>query len=284
MSTHNPLKQYFRQPGIYVKLPSSGNFYPPGVLEMTANGEFPVFPMTARDEITYRTPDALFNGQAVVEVIQSCVPNIKNAWYLPSIDLDNILVAIRIASYGHNMEFTSQCPACNNEEDRQLDLRTVIDVLRAPDYSKGIHSGDLEIYFKPMTYKNLTDNNRSQYEEQRLLQQLPDFVTADDIELERAKTVKYGEALKKMTDLTIKALAQSIAVIKTPQAQVTEPEFILDFLNNCDRKLFNRISEHIINLKSASEIQPLKIECSECKHQYDQPITLNMTNFFADAS
>ena len=282
MSTHNPLKQYFRQPGIYVKLPSGGNFYPPGVLEMTANGEFPVYPMTARDEITYRTPDALFNGQAVVEVIQSCVPNIKNAWYLPSIDLDNILVAIRIASYGHNMEFTTQCPSCSNEEDRQLDLRTVIDILRAPNYSKGIHNGDLEIYFKPMTYKNLTDNNRSQYEEQRLLQQIPDFDNADD--LDRARTVKYGEVLKKITDLTIKALAQSIAVIKTPQSQVTEPEFILDFLNNCDRKLFNRISEHIINLKTTSEIQPLKIECSECKHQYDQPITLNMTNFFADAS
>ena len=282
MSTHNPLKQYFRQPGIYIKLPSSGNFYPPGVLEMTANGEFPVFPMTARDEITYRTPDALFNGQAVVEVIQSCMPNIKNAWYLPSVDLDSILVAIRIASYGHNMEFTSQCPACNNEEDRQLDLRTVIDVLRAPDYSKSISQGDLEIYFKPMTYKNVTDNNRSQYEEQRLLQQLPELETNED--LDRARTVKYGEVLKKMTDLTIKALAQSIAVIKTPQAQVTEPEFILDFLNNCDRKLFNRISENIIDKMSSATIQPLKIECSECNNKYDQPITLNMTNFFVDAS
>ena len=75
--SNNPLKQFFRQPAIYVRLPSQGKFYPPGVLEMPATGELPVYPMTAIDEITYRTPDALFNGQATVNVLQSCVPDIK---------------------------------------------------------------------------------------------------------------------------------------------------------------------------------------------------------------
>ena len=55
---------------------------------MPENRELPVYPMTAIDEITYRTPDALFNGQAVVNVIHSCVPNIKNAWEIPGTDLD----------------------------------------------------------------------------------------------------------------------------------------------------------------------------------------------------
>ncbi len=31
----NPLKKFFRQPKLYIKLPSSGNFYPAGVLEKT---------------------------------------------------------------------------------------------------------------------------------------------------------------------------------------------------------------------------------------------------------
>jgi hypothetical protein len=67
--------------------------------------------MTAIDEITYRTPDALFSGQAVVNVIHSCVPSIKNAWHAPVADLNSILVAIRIASYGHELEIETTTPS-----------------------------------------------------------------------------------------------------------------------------------------------------------------------------
>ena len=109
----NPLKQYFRQPAVYLRLPSDGQFWPQGSLEMPANKELPVLPMTAIDEITYRTPDALFNGQAVVNVIQSCVPNIRDAWSAPGADINSILIAIRMASFGHEMELNSTCPACN---------------------------------------------------------------------------------------------------------------------------------------------------------------------------
>jgi hypothetical protein len=283
MNANNPLKQYFRQPAIYIRLPSGGQFYPPGTLEMTASGEFPVYPMTAIDEITYRTPDALFNGEAVVTVIQSCVPSIKNAWALPSIDLDTILTAIRIASYGHNMEFETRCPGCNHEEGRTLDLRTVMDMLKSPDYTKSVTQGDIEIYFKPMTYKNLTDNNKAQYEEQRILNQLtPAGDTPEDIE--RARNIGYTEVLKKITQITVGALAQSIAIIKTPTAQVSEPEYISEFLSNCDRSLFNQIRDYIIETKTVAELQPLTIKCSECQFEYKQAVTLNMTDFFAGAS
>ena len=40
-----------------------------------------------------KTPDALVNGETTVEVIQSCMPNIKDAWKIPVIDLDVILIA-----------------------------------------------------------------------------------------------------------------------------------------------------------------------------------------------
>jgi len=130
----NPLKRFFRQPAIYIKLPSGGQHWAPDSLEMPQNGELAVYPMTAMDEITYRTADALFNGSAVVNVIQSCIPAIKNAWHIPSIDVDTILVGIRIASYGHEMQFDSDCPHCQNENTFGLDLRTVMDGIRSPDY------------------------------------------------------------------------------------------------------------------------------------------------------
>ena len=276
---NNPLTQYFRQPSIYIKLPSQGQNYPTGTLNIPANGELPVYPMTAIDEITYRTPDALFNGQATVNVIQSCVPGIIDGWAIPSIDLDTILIAIRIASYGHNMEFGTTCPACGDISDRSVDLRTVLDVLSAADYNTTIKSGDLEIYFKPLTYKNLHDNNTLQFEQQKLLQMMPDDTVSDN-----DKMTALTAAFKKLTEITVQSLALSIVTIKTPGALVNEFEYINDFLKNCDRVLFNQIRDHVVKLREQSEMQPLKMVCPACQHKYEQAITLDMSSFFSPAS
>src|SRR6056300_1622120 len=101
----SPLQKFYRQPKLYLSLPSDGKYYPPGVLETTETGEYPVYSMTAKDELAFKTPDALINGQSTVDVIQSCIPNIKNAWEMPSLDLDAALIAIRIATYGEHMDF-----------------------------------------------------------------------------------------------------------------------------------------------------------------------------------
>jgi transcriptional regulator NrdR family protein len=275
----NPLSQYFRQPSIYIKLPSGGQHYPPGTIDMPANEELPIFPMTAIDEITYRTPDALYNGSATVNVIQSCVPNIKDAWSIPAMDLDTILIAIRIASYGHDMDFATKCPNCGHDHEVTADLRSVLEQIRRPNYANNIADGDLEIYFRPMSYKNLNDNNRVQFEQQKILQSVSESSLTEE---EKLNTL--SRALKQVTDLTVQSLAQSISTIKTPTALVTEPEYIADFLKNCDRVLFNRIRDYIVDLKAEAEIQPLKLRCPECKHEYTQLVTMDMASFFGSAS
>ena len=277
--SNNPLRQYFRQPAIYIRLPSSGQFYPKGTLDLPPTGELPVYPMTAIDEITYRTPDALFNGQATVSVLQSCVPNIKDPWATPSMDVDTLLIAIRIASYGHDMDFGTKCPKCGHECEHTVDLRSVLDRIGRPDYNKSLKSGDMELFFRPMTYKNLNDNNAMQYENQKLLQMLPDTEVP-----EPEKITALGSALRRITDITVKALAQSVAVIKTPQAMVSEPEYIEEFLKNCDREVFNRVRDHIVELKNQGEMAPMQMTCPECKNQYEQPVTLDMSSFFGPAS
>lgn len=277
--SNNPLKQYFRQPAIYVRLPSQGQFYPPGTIELSPTGEIPVLPMTAIDEITYRTPDALFNGQATVNVIQSCCPSIRNGWAVPAMDVDTLLVAIRIASYGHDMEFETRCPKCQGESERSLDLRSVLDQMRAPDYSQSVTAGDIEIFFRPMTYQNINDNNQSQFEQQKILQILPEAEVDDE-----RKISALGSALKKITEITVRALSYSIAAVKTPTAMVTEQEYIEDWLKNCDRTVFNRVRDHIIAIKEQAEVRPLHIVCDSCQHEYEQPVTLDMSSFFASAS
>lgn len=275
----NPLSQYFRQPAIYIRLPSQGKFYPSGSIELTDNGEYPVLPMTTLDEITYRTPDSLFNGTAVISVIQSCIPNIKNAWLAPNVDINAILVAIRIASYGHNMGISTTCPKCQNEDQYDIDLRNILDQIASPDYSQTIKHGDLEIAFHPVTYKDQNDTNQMQFEEQRMIRAIPGSDLSDD-----EKIAKLNAALKHITELTVDAMKFNIASIRTPQALVTEPEFIHEFLNNCDRNLFSKIRDRVIELRSASELAPIKITCSACSNIYEQSMNLDQASFFETAS
>lgn len=274
----NPLRQYFRQPAIYIRLPSQGRYYPPGALVETANNEYPVFAMTTMDEITYRTPDALFNGTAVISVIQSCVPAIRDAWKIPSMDLDTILIAIRIATYGHELDLDTKCPKCEHEAAYGVDLRGIMERISAPDYSQAMTLGDLRIHFCPMTYQQMNDNSMAQFEEQKIMQVLSDNSTNTD------QMSKLGEVLRKITAITTKALAQNIERVETPGAHVTDKNHIMEWLSNCDRNMFAQIRDHIIDAKAQGEIPPLDITCTNCQHQYRQNFTLDMTNFFAAAS
>ena len=86
----NPLSKYYRQPSIYITLPSKGKYYSKEVLKTTTTGELAVLPMTAKDELAFKTPDALMGGQATVDVIKSCIPNIKDPWQLVNFDVDTI--------------------------------------------------------------------------------------------------------------------------------------------------------------------------------------------------
>ena len=276
---NNPLRKYFRQPAIFIKLPSDGNFYEPGSLDMPPNRELPVYPMTAMDEITYRTADALFNGTAVVDVVQSCVPNIKNAWKMPSIDLDTILIGIRIASLGHEMEFESTCPHCNHENSFALDLRVVMGNIRNPDYSQSIKHGDIEVFLKPMTYEQVNANSMAQYEDQKLIELLP----ASDLP-EEEKIKRINETFLKLTRMTLAAVSESIGMIRAANEIVVEPEFIQEFINNCDRELYGRVRDTIIKIREESELKPLNIQCQGCQKEYETPFTLNVTNFFGGAS
>jgi hypothetical protein len=279
MQQPNPLSQFFRQPSIHIRLPSGGKFYPTGTINMPPNGELPVLPMTAVDEITYRTPDALFNGSALMSVIKSCIPSIRDPWAMPSTDIDTVLIAIRIASFGHGMDIDTTCPSCKHTDEITLDLRAINDQIRPGDYNKSLSIGNLEFYFKPINYKDVNQNNQVQFEQQQALR----IVNSDEIE-ESVKVEQLNQSMRVINELTLKTIAQSISAIKTPDALVTEIEYIYEFLNNCDSKLFAQLRDYVIALKQASEIKPIDLTCPECSHKYTQPFTLDMASFFGTAS
>lgn len=271
---NNPLKQYFRRPAVYIKLPSGGKLYSSDVVEMPENGELPVYPMTAIDEITAKTPDALFNGTAVNDIIKSCIPNIKNPWKLFNIDLNPILVAIKSATNGNMMEMETVCPSCEKDAKYEINLAGVLANVVPANYDEEISYGELQFKFKPLTFKEMNEISLVQFDLQKIFSEL------EKIENVEEKTKKTRDALKTVTEVTINAISKTIAHIKTPTAIVDNPEFIVDFLKGCDKNIYEEIKKHVNQLREKSDLKPLKVKCIHCSHNYEQPFTLNMTDFF----
>jgi hypothetical protein len=270
---NNPLKQYFRRPSIYLKLPSGGIGYPAGALNKTETGELPIYPMTAIDEITSKTPDALFNGSAIVEIIKSCVPDIRDPWSIPSTDLDAILIAIRSAAQGNDMEIESECPSCKEVATYAINLIGILQTMKLGDYTKELQTGDLFIKFRPLTYREMNQASMAQFEIQKM------FSTMDELP-EEERTKKTQEAIVKITEVTMAVLAQTIEYVRTPNITVSETEFILDFLQNCDKNAYIELRDYHAKLKDSTQIKPQKIKCVHCQHEYNQAIVINVTDFF----
>jgi len=271
---NNPLKQYFRRPAVYIKLPSSGRYYAPGTINMPESGELPVYPMTAIDEITTKTPDALYNGSAMAELIKSCIPDIKDPWAINSMDLDAILIGIRAAAGGSDMEIESSCPSCEDIGKYGLNLVTMLSQMRPGDYEQLMQLNDLTIKFKPLTYRQMNEASIGQLEIQKI------FISLEEETDAEIRKQRSQDALKKVTELTIKLLTEAIEYIQTPSVLVDNKDFIKDFLNNCDKNSYVAIRDYNSELKAQTEIKPLKITCVHCKHEYDQPFTLNTSDFF----
>ena len=272
----NPLKRYFRKPAVYIKLPSGGKRYTPDVLTMPASGEIAVYPMTALDEITAKTPDALFNGEAMVSIIKSCVPDFKDPWKISSSDFDAVLIAIRSASNQSIYKIMSKCPNCGEESEFGIDLIPVLSQLKEADYEQDYPFSDLYIRFRPLIYKEMNDAGISQV---TINKELMDLDKNKDLPDEQ-KAKGLEKAVRKITEHTMRVVAGAIEYIRTPETIVKDKRLILDFLVNCDSSLYNAVRDKSIELKNATELQPVTIICPDCKHSYEQEYGLNLSNFF----
>jgi hypothetical protein len=282
MTGQNPLQKYFRQPKLYIKLPSDGKFYPAGAFEQTETGEIPVYSMTAKDELAFKTPDALLNGQATVDVVQSCIPNIKNAWAMPSIDLDAALIAIRMATYGETLTITTKTPVTGDEKEFQIDLRQLFDEFSNLEYDTQVQFNDMTVQLRPLTYQEYTKAALKTFEEQRIFNLVNDERISDEDKLQA-----FTNSFTKLTQLTVDMVTQGIVKISIDDQEVTNRAHIDEFVRNADKDFFTSVTKHLEIQKDKYSLKPLIANASPEEIEkgvpktYEVPITFDQSNFFA---
>jgi len=278
----NPLLVHMRQPKIYIKLPSGGKYWPEGAINVSVNGEYPIYSMTAKDELVLKTPDALINGQAIVDVIHSCMPNIKNAWACPSIDIDVILIAIRMATYGHMMPLqVTHAELEGGSGEFEIDLRTILDQLQASiTWDERIEvKENLVMYIRPLDYKTATGNNLAEFESQRIMKIVKDESLSEEQRLEY-----FRESFKRLTDITVGIINQCIYKIDSDAGSTEDSDFIKEFMENSDKEVFDSVKDRLDKMRETNSIKPMNINLSqdpEKPNVVELPIVFDYASFFA---
>jgi hypothetical protein len=201
---------------------------------------------------------------------------------MPSIDSDAILIAIRLATYGEKLEISTKVPNTGEDREFAVDLRQLLDQLAEFTFDPFITiDDDMTVEIRPTSYKEFTENAMKTFEEQRIFRLVNDDSIPDE-----QKLAAFSVSFRKLTDLTIDLVVNSVSCIDTADGKVTDKKFIREFFANADRDTFEKIMKHLEKMKDDSKIKPLTVRSTPedieagAPEEYEIPITFDQSNFF----
>lgn len=273
----NPLTQYFRSFKLYMKLPSGSSFYRVDEVQYTESGEVGVMPMTGRDELSLKNPDALLNGEALVEVITSCVPSVKNPRALLTNDIDALITAIRYATYNDSLETSIHCPKCSYENSYKLDLQYALDNMSylEDEYIVNLPNG-LSVFVKPYSFPDMLKGLHAEFEQTKLARALE----SNNIS-EEEKSAIFSDAFKKIAITKFDLMCSGIVKVvdELRNVNVTDKKHIREFLQNIDKKSVDQIGDLIDEINQVGIRRSFTAKCNDCGHEWESEIDFNPVNF-----
>jgi hypothetical protein len=272
----NPLQQYFRQPKVFVSLPSQGIYNQPDTIKGDLT-KLPVFGMTGMDEIILKTPDALITGESTVQVLHSCCPSITNAWDVSNLDIDALLVGVRIATYGNTMSINHVCKNCDTENTYEVNINNFLDHFAQCKFEPKVNFGELTVRIRPLNYKQVTDFNLENFALQKQLYQ------ASSIEVEDLRNKEVSRIYKELGLLQNKIMIAGIEQVETPNGTVTNPQFIAEWIENADKTVFDAVRQQVNSNNEAWKLPATHVKCDSCDSENTFNIELDQSSFFAGA-
>ena len=274
----NPLQQYFRQPKIYIDLPLSGVYSSKGTL--TQYEKLPIFGMTGMDEIIMKTPDALLSGESVAKVIASCCPAVIDSNKLCNFDVNKLLCAIKIATYGNDFDIDHVCSECSTEATYTLSVGEFIEYYNNCKSDFKIELDDIVIKLRPLTYQ---ESNKFDYDMFIVQKQLNQVVLADQTTPTDENAILMADLFEKLNTIQSSIVFTAIDEIQTKTTVVTERDFIKEYLDNSDQVVYNKIKEKYIDIAKTYALPAKTVICGNCNHEDTVGVELNYTTFFEQA-
>ncbi len=262
-------------PGVYVTLPSKGRWYS-GNLELSADGEIEVFPLKAKDELRLKSPDALFNGEALIGVLENVVPGIPNITEMPLADQNVIMCGAYLATYGNDYTLSITCPKCQSVKEYGVDLSRML--TQSKDYANEIivSTSKYKFYLKPTTLitRNIISMNQ--------------FAT--NIQQAQVDEQSDVDKIKALTEIFETTLAQNFELItkmidyiidKESGEKITDKNQIVEIADNLTKRSYDKLFDSASKMNEAGVDASIKIACTDCSNEFESTVNLDPTSFFA---
>jgi hypothetical protein len=275
-TSSNPLMQYHRPPGVYVILPSQGKYYTDNITLSNLN-EVLVRPMTAKDEILFKSPDILMNGESLIEVVKSCVPGILDPSEIPGPDFSVLMLAIRLATYGKDMPYTGTCSKCIKAVEINVDIEFLLDTQITPlEKEYKVNIDKLSVYIKPYDLRCQIQSALAGFEQQAITNN----ILGDEDLTDSEKQLQLGKSIKKITEITYELILRSIIKINTPKESIEDKLMIAEWLHGIGKDTFGKISKKIVEITNIGFNSNVEFGCEDCGTTNSTPIIFDPTVFF----
>ena len=275
---NNPLIAAYRKPALYIELPSQGKYYTKKP-KLSVDNELAIYPMTARDELVTKNPDALFNGEATISLIKSCVPDIEDPNEIPVNDLLSILIGIRQASYGNKIDLDIKCPECEHMNQLQIDGSMLLNTNPNEQAQESVKlESNFKVHCKPYSLRDRTLLQVQTIKQQKLIESLSDANLSDE-----EREAQFGKTFVEIADLTVGLIANCIERVQTPDNEVFESDkvtIILEWLQSITKKDYDEIKQCIEALSENVIDSKFNATCQSCQNQWQTTVDLDIANFF----
>lgn len=272
---NNPLSDFYREKSIFVKLPTGGKWYKQKP-KLTPDGEIGVMPMTMKDEMLFKIPDSLYNGESLYEVLKSIVPDIADPYEISIPDVDVILLASRAVSTDTELPIDARCPHCGEITSYSINIPMILSRIKPITSDAEIEIKNLIIRLRPNTLASVTASSMQGVESARLVAAVGSDPNANTKDL-------LQKSLEKATASGIGVLADSIESITMPNGTVvTDQTHIMQWVANSDATTTNVIKKLSMDLNKNGIQNEFPFSCSneECAKEFVSSVEFNPTFFF----
>jgi hypothetical protein len=112
-------------------------------------------------------------------------------------------------------------------------------------------------------------------------------VVNDDKLDEQTKVNMFHQSFRKLTEITIRLVANTVSSVEVDGQTVTDPKFIAEFIEKADKNFYTSIVDHVTSNRNRFAIKPLRVLSTEedikagAPKEFEVPVTFDQSNFFA---
>ncbi len=293
---------------LMVSFPTQGQFYHDGVLAPGTNvNEITVNFLGTEAELILRDPIMMAAGRAIPKMISVLVPEVKIPEELSDIDIEVLLIAVRMVSHGVMLNLDHKCsnPAKHENSDKliceeisTLPVNLVTHIQKftpITDWTPyriefDLGNGEKQIvHLRRMPYRSVLNGVRNTLMTEQELEPFKDK-TFDQLILSDETLDAYIKMNEMMSRNNIDAIMDMIVAVEMITGDPTtskmvytndQPEHIKAWLWAIPGEWTGKINDRVIEFtRELAELNTVKYACPKCQYENSFQMQLDVNKLF----